>query len=113
MNDYNKILEKIAYHSHNTTPKKKSINWFAPIHLFTKINSVFPLLIWKYLKSKIKDIVFTNTYRFALILTVFPLFYLIQAGIISYFFNYKFGLIYLGICIITGIISTKTMQVNS
>tara|TARA_R110001583_G_scaffold61840_1_gene182347 strand:+ start:4211 stop:5263 length:1053 start_codon:yes stop_codon:yes gene_type:complete len=109
----NKILEKIDFHSQNSTPQKKNINWFAPIHLLTKINSVFPLLIWKYLKSKINDIVFTNTYRFALILTIFPLFYLIQAGIISYFFNYKIGLIYLGICIITGIISTKTMQVNS
>jgi 1-acyl-sn-glycerol-3-phosphate acyltransferase len=107
----NKILEKIDSHSQNTTPQKKNINWLAPIHLLTKINSVFPLLIWKYLKSKINDIVFMNTYRFALILTIFPLFYLIQAGIISYFFNYKIGLMYLGICILTGIISTKTMTV--
>ena len=108
----NKILEKIDSHSQNTAPKKRNINWFAPIHLFTKINSIFPLLIWKYLKPKIKDIVFTNTYRFALILTIFPLFYIIQAGIISYIWNYKFGLIYLGICILTGIISTKTMPVS-
>ena len=98
----------------NTNPKKvkkQKINWFAPIHVFARINSFFPLLIWKYLQPKINDIIFTNTYRFALILTVFPIFYLIQSGIIAAIFNYKYGLIYLAICIITGIITTKTATV--
>ena len=107
----NKALKNLE-----TTPPKKNkqqkFNWFTPIHIFTRINSFFPLLIWKYFQPKIKDIIFTNTYRFALILTVFPLFYTIQAGIISAIFNYKYGLIYLLICIITGIITTKTATVN-
>ncbi|UMB54252.1 lysophospholipid acyltransferase family protein [Lutibacter sp. A64] len=92
--------------------KKEKINWFTPIHILTKINSFFPLLIWRYLQPKIKDIIFTNTYRFALIMTVFPLFYTIQAGIISVIFNYKYGLAYLLFCIITGIITTKTTTVT-
>jgi 1-acyl-sn-glycerol-3-phosphate acyltransferase len=107
----NKILENLD----TETPKqikKQRINWFAPIHLFTRINSFFPLLLWKNLQLKIKDIIFTNTFRFALILTVFPLFYLIQAGVISTVFNYKYGLIYLGICIVSGIITTKTATVT-
>jgi 1-acyl-sn-glycerol-3-phosphate acyltransferase len=92
--------------------KKIKINWLSPIHFIAKINSFFPLLIWKFLKSKIKDPIFTNTYRFALILTVFPLFYLIQASVIFYFSNFKYALIYLISCILLGIISTKTMSVT-
>ncbi len=108
----NKMLKKLDSFSQKKLKEEKEINWFTPIHLFTKINSIFPLLIWKKLKPKIKDIIFTNTYRFALILTIFPLFYLIQSGVISYFLNYKVGLIYLGICIITGLITSKTMKVT-
>lgn len=107
----NKVLKNLK----NAQPKKakqEKFNWFTPIHLFTRINSFFPLLIWKYLQPKIKDIIFTNTYRFALILTVFPLFYLIQASIISLIFNYKYGLVYLLVCIITGLITTKTTTVT-
>jgi len=107
----NKVLQNLK----NETPKKaknKKINWFAPIHFFTRINSFLPLLIWRYLQPKIKDKIFTNTYRFALISTVFPLFYLIQAVIISFIFNYKYGLIYIAFCILTGIITTKTATVT-
>lgn len=107
-----KLLDKIKSSSLKDKPKKRSINWFLPIHLLAKLNSIFPLLIWKYLKPKIKDIVFTNTYRFALIATLFPLFYIIQVGIVYYFFNLKFALIYLLGSIVLGIISTKTMKVN-
>lgn len=108
----NKILKNLDRENPKKI-KKQKINWFAPIHLFTRINSFFPLLLWKNLKPKIKDIIFTNTFRFALILTVFPIFYLIQAVIISTIFNYKYGLIYLVICIATGIITTKTTTVTS
>jgi len=107
-----KLLEKIESNSLKPTPKKQYINWFTPIHLLTKLNSIFPLLIWWKLKSTIKDLVFTNTYRFALIATLFPLFYLIQTGIVYYFFNLKYAMIYLLSCIVLGVISTKTMKVS-
>jgi 1-acyl-sn-glycerol-3-phosphate acyltransferase len=107
----NKVLKNLDTEI-SKKAKKNKVNWFAPIHLFTRINSFFPLLLWKYLKPKIKDVIFTNTYRFALILTVFPIFYLIQASIISVIFNYKYGLIYLTICIATGLITTKTKTVT-
>ena len=32
------------------------INRFAPIHLITKLNSLFPLLIWQFLNTKINDL---------------------------------------------------------
>ena len=108
----NKLVESINSISVETTIKKKEINWLAPIHLIAKLNSIIPLLIWRYIKSSINDIVFTNTYRFALITTLFPLFYLIQTGIAYYIFNLKYALIYLVSSIVLGIITTKTMEVN-
>ena len=92
--------------------KKSKINWFSLIHFLAKINSVLPLLIWRYLKSNIKEIIFTNTFRFAVITTLFPLFYVIQAGIIYAVFNLKYALMYLVSCVFLGILATKTMTVN-
>jgi len=116
--DYTNLTEtrKIVKKIHSLTLKSvihnRKINWFAPFHILAKLNSVFPLLIWTYLKSSINDIVFTNTFRFALITTLFPFFYLIQTAVVYYFFNLKYALIYLVSCILLGIISTKTMDVN-
>ena len=106
----NKIVETINYQTLSFS--KDSINWFQPLHFLAKLNSVFPLLIWYYLKPKIKDKIFTNTFRFALITTIFPLFYLIQSFIIYVFFNLNYALLYVSTCIILGIISTKTMRVS-
>lgn len=108
----NKIVKNINNIQSKSTAKNKNINWFSPLHLITKVNSVFPLLIWKYIKPKIKEEIFTNTYRFALIATVFPFFYLIQTGIIGYFINSTIALLYLGISILLGAITAKTMSIN-
>ena len=108
----NKLLKNIETAPLKVLKEKRKVNWFAPIHLIAKINSIFPLLIWKYIKPKIKDIVFTNTYRFVMITTLFPLFYLLQTAVVYYFFNLKIAAIYLISCLILGIISTKTMNLN-
>ncbi len=112
LDEVNKLVKNIEVNPSQLIIKENNFNWLTPIHLLTKLNSIFPLLIWRYLKSSINDIVFTNTYRFALIITLFPLFYLIQAGIVYYIFNLKYALIYLVSCVILGVISTKTMRVN-
>jgi 1-acyl-sn-glycerol-3-phosphate acyltransferase len=108
-NELVKNIEKIII---KPNPKKKIINWFTPVHILAKLNSIVPLLIWRYIKYNIKEIIFTNTFRFALITTLFPLFYIIQTTIVNYFFNFKYAMIYLGSCILLGIISTKTMTVS-
>lgn len=108
----NKMLKNIHKLPNNPPKIKKHINWFKPFHLITKLNSIIPLLIWKKLKKSITDVLFTNTFRFALITTIFPLFYSLQAGILAYFFNWKIAVIYFCISIILGAITTKTMQVN-
>jgi len=107
-----KLYKKYKSKSIKPLSKQHSINWFLPLHLLAKLNSIFPLLIWKYLKSSITDIVFTNTYRFAIITTLIPLFYLVQTILVYNFFNLKYALIYLASSLILGVISTKTMKVN-
>lgn len=108
----NKLVESLETTSSKKIVKKENSNWFATFHLIAKLNSVFPLLIWKYIKPKIQDIVFTNTYRFALITTIFPLFYLIQTAIIYLIFDIRIAIIYLLSSILLGIISAKTMTVS-
>ena len=112
LNETHKIVKNIHALNLKSAFHKRKINWFTPFHILAKLNGIIPLLIWKYLKSSINDVVFTNTFRFALITTLFPLFYLIQTAVIYYFFNFKYALIYLVSCIVLGIISTKTMTVN-
>ncbi|WP_372794176.1 lysophospholipid acyltransferase family protein [Lutibacter sp.] len=112
LDEVNKLVKNIKVTPSKLIPKENNFNWLTPIHLIAKLNSIFPLLIWKYLKSSISDIVFTNTFRFALITTLFPLFYLIQTAIVYSIFNLKYALIYLVSCILIGVISTKTMTVN-
>jgi 1-acyl-sn-glycerol-3-phosphate acyltransferase len=107
-----KIADSIESYPIKKSIKKRAFNWFTLIHLFAKINSIFPLLIWRKIKPSITDIVFTNTYRFAIITTVIPLFYLIQTSIVYYFFNAKYAVLYFICSIILGILTTKTMRIN-
>ncbi|MDO9037408.1 MAG: lysophospholipid acyltransferase family protein [Lutibacter sp.] len=108
----NILVESLETTSSKTIVKKENSNWFETFHVLAKVNSVFPLMIWKYIKPKIQDIVFTNTYRFALITTLFPLFYLIQTAIIYLIFDIRIAIIYLLSSILLGIISAKTMTVS-
>jgi 1-acyl-sn-glycerol-3-phosphate acyltransferase len=106
------LLSNLDQLDFNPVPLKKGINWFAPFQLMAKLNSILPLLIWKYLKGKIKEVLFTNTYRFGLIATLFPLFYLLQAFVIKQFFGSTYAFAYLLLCILLGIITTKTTPVD-
>ena len=70
------------------------------------INSIFPILIWRNVKTKVSDPVLVNTFRYGLGLGLFTVFYLLQTLIVSIIFNWKTGLIYfLGSLVLTGIIS--------
>ena len=108
----NALLETMDTSKVMSNDKKSQVNWFTPLHVIAKINSIIPLMIWRYIKSKIKEIIFTTTFRFAVITVLFPLFYIIQAAIVYYIFNLKYALFYLLCCIVLGMISTKTMTVG-
>lgn len=107
----NKMVKNIDQLPNKTKTDSKKINWFAPIHFIAKLNSIFPLLIWRKLKGGITDELFINTFRFGLITTLFPIFYVLQSVVVYYFFNLKYALIYFAFCILLGIISKKTMTI--
>lgn len=107
----NKMVKTIDKLPNNIKTNSKRINWFTPIHFIAKLNSIFPLLIWRKLKRGISDELFINTFRFGLITTLFPIFYVLQSIVIYYFFNLKYAFIYLALCILLGIISKKTMTI--
>ncbi len=73
-----------------------------------KLNSIFPFLIWYWLKPKIKEKEFLSTAKFSLGLSAFPIFYIIQSLIIFNFFDGIFALTYLIISFILVFLSTKT-----
>ena len=108
----NKLAKKLKDLKIKSRRKKKNINWWLPLQFLGKINSIVPFLIWRYLKGTIKEIIFTNTFRFAVITTLFPLFYLIQAGIVNYYFGLNYAIGYLIVSIALGIVVTKTTPVS-
>jgi len=101
----NKILENLDTLPPIPSKRKKGFN---PLLLLVKINSIFPLLIWRKVSRKIKEKEYISTFRFTVGITATPLFYLIQTAVISYFFGGKIGLIYLLISILSVYILAKT-----
>ena len=106
------MLQQLDELSTEGIVQKKPVNWFAPLQWLAKLNSILPLLIWKYLKKRIKEVLFTNTFRFALITTLFPIFYLFQAFVVKKIAGLEYAWMYLLLCIVLGIITTKTTPVN-
>ncbi len=107
----NELLKNIDNLPEKNTKKPPPTNWFYPLQLVAKINSILPILIWRKLQAGITDILFTNTFRFALITTLFPFIYLLQSAVIYYFFNINYALIYIVFSVALGIISTKTTPI--
>ena len=107
----NEMLKNIDSLPNKQVPKQQPKNWFLPLQLLAKLNSFIPLLIWRKLKGGITDILFINTFRFALIALLFPLCYILQSAIIYYFFNLKYAILYLVTCVLLGAISTKTTPI--
>lgn len=83
------------------------------IDLFRKlfeINSFFPFLIWKNVSGKITENEFIATFKFALGITVFPIFYLIQAVIVGWVFGENVGWIYFFLSLLIVFIYSKTKR---
>ena len=83
----------------------RSFNFLLPL---VRTNSIFPLLIWKNLRSKIEEEEFIATYKFALGMTVVPVFYAIQSLAVGYFFGSMTGWIYLGLSLLIVFLLTKS-----
>lgn len=107
-----KVHEKLKYiNLKDPSPVVKNKNSrFNLLELLVRINSFFPLLIWNKIKLNIKEKEYVSTFRFAVGLTAFPIFYLIQTGVVSYFFGSNIGWIYLFISLLIFFLLTKTKR---
>lgn len=101
----NKQIETIELKNGSFTQKKSKRS---PLYYLVVLNSIIPWLLWKKLSKKIKEREFTSTFRYGLGITLFPTFYVVQSILIYSLFNIKFALTYFGLCIISGLILTKT-----
>jgi len=106
----NKKLETLDIDAPIKNSKIK--NGFNPLLFLVKINSVFPLLIWNNIKEKIKEREYIATFKFALGISLFPIFYFIQTWIISFFFGSTVAYTYLFISFLSIFVLTKTKLTN-
>ena len=83
-------------------------NQFNILEFLVKINSFFPLLIWKFIAPKIEEEEFIGTFKFTVGITAFPLFYVLQTGIIYYFFGGIYATIYITASFLSVFVLTKT-----
>ena len=83
---------------------------FNPLLLLIKINSFFPLLIWKKIQAKIDEREFIATFKFGVGITAFPIFYFLQTWLVSHFFGSAIGYAYLLFSFLSIFIFTKTKK---
>ncbi len=99
----NQKIQHLTFNIQHSKSKTKNMFYYLLI-----LNSIPPFLIWRWLKSKVKQKEFISTAKFSLGLTVFPLTYFIQALIINHFFGNLYALIYVVFCFVVVLLSTKT-----
>jgi hypothetical protein len=105
----NKIIIKNELPKTNIA-KKNNLNL---IFYLIIINSCIPYLFWKRQKQKIKEKEFIDTMRFGVNTILFPFFYFLQAIIISWFFNFKIGVLYFFLSISIVFIYTKLSPIQT
>lgn len=72
------------------------------------LNLLPPYLVWKFLaQPKIKELEFTATFRFAIAITLVPIYLLIITVVLAVLFSLKLALIYLFLVVIISLLSTK------
>ena len=91
----------------NIKTNKAKINLIKPLYYIIILNSIIPWVIWKRLSKKIDETEFIDTFRATLGITLFPIFYIIQALLVYKFFSLETALIYFTATLIVQLIYTK------
>jgi len=104
------VNQKIKTLTNFSVAKSTRNNDFNVLEFIVKLNSFFPLLIWKNNSSKIIEKEFISTFKFVLGITAFPIFYVLQAFLISQFWSFQIGVSYLLLSILCVYILTKTQK---
>ena len=86
-----------------------SLNVFKQFFNFLlKLAFIFPYLVWKFMaKPKIKDAEFVSTFRFALAVTLAPLWLIIMFAVCAFTFGLQFAFGYLIISLIIVLLAVK------
>ncbi len=102
----NKKLKEGVYDVSEEIPKKRKKHTIS--YYLLQLNSTLPFAVWYFIKPKIKQKEFISTAKFSIGLTVFPLTYFLQTGLILYFFGVTISLIYFFFTIGLVYVTTKT-----
>jgi len=118
--EVNNLIHEIYTNKSQITNNKikKSYKNIEPLFLWkvlkiiVSLNSIIPLLIYKVIEPKIQEIEFVATTKFAIGITAFPIFYILQTLAINYFFGIDIALLYLALSIILILLLAKTKTYN-
>ena len=103
--EVNRHLKNLNKHKSADLKKKSSFNF---LYFLVKLNSLIPYLLWKIIYPKIVEEEYVATFKFSTAITIFPLFYTLQALIVSKYYNFSAGLIYFVVSVLAVYILTKT-----
>ena len=101
----NEKLDGMDHESEKITDNDSQFHFLRPLVM---VNSFVPILVWKYMYPKIVEEEFIATWRFTVGITLFPVFYFIQAGIVAYFFDDLTGFIYLALSFLIAYLFVKS-----
>ncbi|MBU3011833.1 1-acyl-sn-glycerol-3-phosphate acyltransferase [Polaribacter vadi] len=113
--DFTKVAQVNKMIAENSFPKpvKKTANLLKVLFYMVLLNGVFPYLLWKKMKKNIQEIEFVDTMRYAVNVIAFPVFYLLQALLIYFFFGLKIALGYWFVSYFLVFVYTKFSVVNT
>lgn len=106
-NDVNNCIEN-NFKNFKLKPKSR-INWLRNLlKTFLILNVLPPYLFWRFVaQPKIIDLEFKATFRFAIAITLVPLYLLIMCFVIAYFFTFTIGLGYVLFVLSLGFLTVK------
>lgn len=99
----------------NNFPKavKKPINYLKPLFYLIILNSVFSYLLWKKISRNIGEIEFVDTLKYTVNAISFPIFYSLQAFVISFFLGWNIAIIYWFLSFLVVFLYTKFSVMNT
>ena len=82
----NKLIESIENRDEKVISKKVK-GGFKPFKILFIINSIYAYIFWVLIKRTVKDPVMLPSIKFAIAISIFPLFYLLQALLLKSFYG--------------------------
>lgn len=97
----NELIQNIDINEYPVSKESSNSILRGILLLPIRLNNLLPVLIWHSIKKGIKDPVMIGTIKFAVGITIFPLFYLIQSVVVGAFLHWWDAILYLTFSILT------------